>query len=161
MQLGSTMGGRRGTAATRVSSAARKRSERGITLLEMLIALILAVGTCVAAFPSVQTFLAASREARTQNLALFDLEACVEDFQAIPFKNTLQVFQNPDPDLNPLTRYQELHLPDQQITATFLDAAGNPAIDPPSDPLHAIFEVSWTDVQGKVRRLTMATAKAR
>lgn len=128
----------------------------------MTIALILASGTIIAAFPSVESFLAASREARAVNIATFDLESCVEDFLSVPFKDVLRIYTNTDPNLNPLTRFTDLHLEGERMTAVFLDQGGNPVVGViPPEPLHAVFDVTWTGTQGTPRTLTMSVARTR
>ncbi|MHC4376080.1 MAG: type IV pilus modification PilV family protein [Planctomycetota bacterium] len=131
-------------------------SSGGFTLLELMFALtIMAVGV-MAAFMSQMGSMSLMRTAEEQEIILTDLQTCVEEMLSLNPED-LPLSSSEYTDGESIAAYEELHLRDERIVATYPEFTGG---DVP-DPLVIRLSASWTDFDGHPRSLDLVTAVTR
>lgn len=133
-----------------------RNASGGFTLLELMFALtIMAVGV-MAAFMSQMGSMSLMRTAEEQEIILTDLQACVEEMLSLNPED-LPLSKSDYTDGDSIADYEDLHLRDERIVATYPDFGGG---DVP-DPLVIRLTASWTDFEGHPRTMDLVTAVTR
>ena len=132
----------------------RPRARAGFTLLELVFALSVLSFALVSAFASQLGSLDLIRASRETSIASADMQAAFERVY------TLQLDQLPlaGSDFEagqPVADFEGLHLQDQRLIATYPTWAGGAAAVP--DPLEVVLTMTWSDFDGRPRRLVMGT----
>lgn len=114
----------------------RRRARcRGLTFIELMIALAILSVVALVAFPTMLSFLDLSDSARQENVATHDLMSAVEDVMSTPFTQITTTY----PQGQAIPKYQGLHLPNEAILVTY--------DDPKADPLLVTLTVSYDDAK--------------
>ncbi|HKX45399.1 MAG TPA: type II secretion system protein [Planctomycetota bacterium] len=132
----------------------RPRARSGFTLLELVFALSVLSFALVSAFASQLGSLDLIRASRETSIASADMQAAFERVY------TLQKDDLPQPGSEfeagqPVAAFEGLHLQDQRVVATYPTWAGGMAAVP--DPLEVVLTMTWSDFDGRERRLVMGT----
>jgi len=122
----------------------------GFTLLEVMIALAVLTVSLLGCYAMILSCVTLSHTSRETNIAMFDLEAALEQVISTPFDDIPIAF----PDGEPVAEFNGLHLADELITISY--------VDPDAEPLEIAAAIAWTDHRGAgTRRLTLKTARTR
>ncbi len=131
-------------------------SSSGFTLLELMFALtIMAVGV-MAAFMSQMGSMSLMRTAEEQEVVLTDLQACVEEMLSLNPED-LPLTSSDYTEGQSIAAFEDLHLRDERIVATYPDYTGGSV----PDPLVIRLTASWTDFEGHPRTMDLVTAVTR
>ena len=127
----------------------RRRSLRGFTLLEVVIAMALLSVGALSIYQAIISYQDLSRLAHERNIAYFDLETAIEDVQSTPFNNIVTRF----PNNQRIPKFEALHLPRERIAVRYT----NPA----ADPLYITVTVTWRDIKARLVSESLMTARTR
>jgi len=114
-----------------------RRGSEGLTLVEVIVAVLLIATAALIAFPTLLSFFDLSQTARDQNIAHHDLQAAAEEILATPFSLVTKTYQ----DGQAIPKYTDRHLAAQRIVVNYPD--------PSRDPLEVQLTVAWNDAKGR------------
>ena len=134
----------------------QRSRQAGVTMIEMLIAIGVLLVAVMGAYSSQVTSMRLVDQSRERAVALSDLEACMEEVMSTA-SDTLPVPGSTFEHGQPVASYEELHLRDERIVATYPEFTGG---DVP-DPLVVRLSASWTDFDGHPRTMDLVTAVTR
>lgn len=133
-----------------------RSGRKGLSLIEVMVAvtvMTIAILGTIGAQTMSRELAATSRDT---NRAVADLRAAMEEVLL------LSIDEIPDAD-GPyapgvsIDRFEDLHLNDQSIVATYPNYAGGPV----PDPLQVVLECRWSDHAGRDRSISIACVKTR
>lgn len=142
---------------TESPARARRSSRRGVTLVELMIAisvLLITVAGAVSSEIASQRLLVTSTETST---AMTDLQACMEKLQLMAIEDIPIVGSEFEAD-QPVEAFEGLHLADQRIVASYPGYVVGQAVP---DPLEIVLTLTWSDPQRRGRSLQLASMKTR
>jgi prepilin-type N-terminal cleavage/methylation domain-containing protein len=133
---------------------ARRRA--GFTLVELMIAIVVLLVAVLGTFTSQLKARDLIRTSRETQIAMADLQSAMERIllrpvDQIPIATSLYAHDQS------IAAYEDLHLPDQRIVATYPGYTGG---DVP-DPLPIVLTMTWSDAQGRPRAETLRSMKTR
>ncbi|MBK8179995.1 MAG: prepilin-type N-terminal cleavage/methylation domain-containing protein [Planctomycetes bacterium] len=136
----------------------RARSGRaGFTLIELMIAVVvLVVAICSAISAQVVAF-NLLRTSRETNVAMGDLQGAME-LAILQPANALPLAGGEFAQGTAIARFNDLHLRNQRITATYPGYVVGAAVP---DPLQIVMTITWDDFQERPRTMRIATIRGR
>ena len=149
--------GKTGGGLARRRTGARHRKRAGISMVEVMLAIVVLLVAATAAFSSQMTSMRLMKQSRQQGLALADLQACMEAVRMTPI-DELPVTGSAFAQGQEVSAYSDLHLQDQRLVVTYDDyVLGGPI----PDPLVVNLRVTWTDDRGGARFMELQTVRTR
>ena len=129
----------------------------GIAVVEVLGGLAVFAIVLLAAFQSQLSSFAVTKSSRELSTAAADLEGAMESLLVLP-TDEIPVAGSEFEEGQPVTRFTDLHLPNQTVVATYPDyTPGGPV----PDQLVIVLTLSWTDARGRARQIQARTVKLR
>jgi prepilin-type N-terminal cleavage/methylation domain-containing protein len=132
-----------------------RRSRRGFTLIELMIAVSVLV---VAVLTTFETQLASHRLVRTSretNAATADLATAMEELLLLP-RAQIPIAGSDFEAGQPIAAFEGRSLRDERIVATYPDYVPGGAVP---DPLAVVLTATWTDHGGRTRSLRIASMR--
>ncbi len=138
-----------------------RAKNRGMSLVEVLIATIILVAAAVAILQAYLTAAYLSQLSRDKSLALNDLKSMAESIRATPYNNILTDFPDGTQDGPAANQYVAIVstvddgylLDNEHIVVQYINTA--------ADPLEIIITVNWDDMRSRQVSSSIATMKTR
>lgn len=136
----------------------RDRRRAGFSLLELMFAMsILTVGV-MASFSSQVGSMELMRSSRETQTATADLRAAMEDLLTRTPDFLVEHASSPYKPGESVAAFDDLHLSDQRIVATYPNWEEG---DAAPDPLQIVLTCTWSDYEGRERELVLRTVLSR
>lgn len=126
-------------------------------MVEMLIAVGVLLVAVIGAYSAQLTSMQAVRLTTDRSTALTDLQACMEQVMAAPTEQ-LPVAGSAFEHGQPVAAFEELHLQEQRIVATY---PGYVAPSTIPDPLTVVLTATWVDSAGRTGSQTLRSMRVR
>jgi prepilin-type N-terminal cleavage/methylation domain-containing protein len=147
------MSGSKAMGDHRARRADRRRS--GMTLIELMITITLLVVVWGGAMSSQMAASDLVMTGRETSIASVDLQSCMERILSAAHAD-IPLAGSEFEDGQPVQLYEELHLANQRVVATY---PGYVAGQPVPDPLTIVLTVTWNDFEGRPRTMQLSTIK--
>ena len=135
----------------------RKRHQAGFRMVEVMLALSVLLVAVLGAFSSQAASSNLIRISRETDLALADLQACME--QALTLTtDDLPIVGSLFEDGQPVALYEDLNLEGESIVTTYPDYVVGQTIP---DPLEIVLTLTWNDYGTRPRTVTLRSVKVR
>ena len=135
----------------------RKRHQAGFSMVEVMLALSVLLVAVLGAFSSQAASSNLIRISRETDLALADLQACME--QALTLTtDDLPIVGSLFEDGQPVALYEDLNLEGESIVTTYPDYVVGQTIP---DPLEIVLTLTWNDYGTRPRTVTLRSVKVR
>ncbi len=135
----------------------RKRHQAGFSMVEVMMALSVLLVAVLGAFSSQAASSNLIRISRETDLALADLQACME--QALTLTtDDLPIVGSLFEDGQPVALYEDLNLEGESIVTTYPDYVVGQTIP---DPLEIVLTLTWNDYGTRPRTVTLRSVKVR
>ncbi len=139
------------------NSSRRRRPQAGFSMVEVMMALGVLLVAVMGAFSSQAASSNLIRISRETDLALADLQACME--QALTLgTDDLPIAGSLFEDGQPVALYEDLNLEGESIVTTYPDYVVGQAIP---DPLEIVLTLTWSDYGTRSRTVTLNSVKVR
>lgn len=136
---------------------AASRSRAGISMVEVMLAIVVLLVAATAAFSSQMTSMRLIKQSREQGIALADLQTCMEGVRIVPV-DELPVAGSPYAHGQEVAAYNDLHLRNQRLVVNYQDyTLGGPI----PDPLIVTLTMRWQDDRGADQTLQLHTVRTR
>ncbi len=139
-----------------VSRRARS-SRRGLTLIEIVIALAVLSIAVMSALSGQLTSMQLMVSSRETNIAMSDLQGCMEQLLLVPI-DKLPIAGSDFEIGQSIDLYTDLHLSNESIVPAYPGYVAGGTIP---DPLPIVLNMNWTDPQGHPRSLNLRSMKTR
>ncbi len=127
-----------------------RRRQAGLTLVELMCAIMVLLITALGAFSSEITSLNLARAARETQIISADLQAAMDRILIFTVPNIPPNF----PDGQNIADFDSLHFPNQAIVASYPGGAA-------ADPLTIRVTATWTDFAGRTRTMGLSSQRSR
>ena len=135
----------------------RRRHQAGFSMVEVMLALSVLLVAVLGAFSSQAASSNLIRISRETDLALADLQACME--QALTLTtDDLPIVGSLFEDGQPVALYEDLNLEGESIVTTYPDYVVGQTIP---DPLEIVLTLTWNDYGTRPRTVTLRSVKVR
>ncbi len=135
----------------------RRRHQAGFSMVEVMMALSVLLVAVLGAFSSQAASSNLIRISRETDLALADLQACME--QALTLTtDDLPIVGSLFEDGQPVALYEDLNLEGESIVATYPGYVAGLTIP---DPLEIVLTLTWNDYGTRPRTVTLRSVKVR
>jgi Tfp pilus assembly protein PilV len=134
-----------------------RRKLKGLTLVEVLVATLVVTIGLASLLSSLTSMLYLIQDSKSQTIANADLRSIIEEMKSTPFDSMSNVFPNAVVDGPAIHRYNTITgsytLSNEHIIVTYPNVS--------ADPLEILVTLTWQDMMGRARNLTMSTFKTR
>ncbi|MDP6939077.1 MAG: prepilin-type N-terminal cleavage/methylation domain-containing protein [Planctomycetota bacterium] len=135
----------------------RRRHQAGFSMVEVMLALSVLLVAVLGAFSSQAASSNLIRISRETDLALADLQACME--QALTLNtDDLPIVGSLFEDGQPVALYEDLNLEGESIVTTYPNYVVGQTIP---DPLEIVLTLTWNDYGTRPRTVTLRSVKVR
>jgi type II secretory pathway pseudopilin PulG len=134
-----------------------RRSRRGLTLIEIVIAFGVLLIAVMSALSSQITSMRLMTQSRETAVAMSDLQGCMERLLLVRADQIPIAGSDFEID-QPVDAYTDLHLTNEQIVPTYPGYVLGGTVP---DPLPIVLTLTWNDPQGHARRLELSSMKTR
>lgn len=140
-----------------VGCGPRARHQAGLSLIEVMVAIVVLLIASSAAFMSQLTSMRMVNQSRDVSMAISDMEACMDRVRMSPV-DELAVAGSPYEHGQSVVQYEDLHLRDERIVVTY---PGYVPGGPLPDPLQVVVAATWTPNRGGQIRQVLRTVRVR
>jgi prepilin-type N-terminal cleavage/methylation domain-containing protein len=139
------------------SRRSHHNSQAGLSLVEVMVAIVVLLVASSAAFMSQLTSMRMIHQSRDIAVAMSDLEACMDGVRSSPVDG-LAVAGSDYEHGESVAQYADLHLRGQRLVVTY---PGYVAGAPLPDPLQVLISATWTPDRGGQITQTLRTVRVR
>ena len=136
-------------AINRKSVTRTRGGEKGMSLVELLIAVSVMCIAVLAIYSALVSAQCMSRSAKEDNISSFELQSIVEDVRSTPFEEILEEY----PNGKFVNAYEDKSLNSERIRVDYVDEE--------EEPLDITFTLTWVNYQGRQCTKSLRTLVAR